>query len=138
MAMFATGGAGLGGLGGGTFSKGVDAFSRMVLCGLVGNAGLASPVMSGVSWPLNEPFASSSRSLLLLAVAGCIGGGSNPTCKVLAFVTGSLGGAAGRLGNIGGDSSPESLLGGLLKGDIRSAIPALVISTDPSAIHDLL
>lgn len=51
---------------------------------------------------------------------------------------GSLGGAAGRLGSIGGDSSPESLLGGLLKGEILSAIPVLGISAEPPAIQDLL
>lgn len=136
-AVVAIGGARLGGLGGGIFSKGVVGVSRMVLCGLVGKTGLVSPVMSGVSWPLKDPFVSNSRSLILLAVAGCIGGGSNPTCRVLAFGIVSLGGAAGRLGSIGGDSSP-SLLGGLLNGDILSAMFALDISTGPSAIHDLL
>lgn len=108
----------------------------MVLCGLVGKTGLVSPVISGVSWPLRDPFTSSSRSLLLLAVAGCIGGGSKPTCSALALGMGSLGGAAGRLGSMGGDSSPESLLGGLLNGDILSSTPALGISA--SAIQDLL
>lgn len=51
---------------------------------------------------------------------------------------GSLAGAAGRLGSVGGVSSPESLLGGLLNGDILSAMAVLGISTVPSAIHDLL
>lgn len=137
-AEFATGGFILGGLGGGTFSKGVDGFSKMVLCGLVGRTGLVSPVMSGVSWPLKVPFISSSRSLLLLAVAGCIGGGSKPTCKVLAFGMGSLADAAGRLGSIGGDSSPESLLGGLLNGDILSVIAVLGMSIVPSTIQEPL
>lgn len=112
----------------------------MVLCGLVGKVGLDSPVMSGVSWPRMDPFVvSCPLSLLLSAVAGCMGGGSKPTCNVLALGGGgSLGGAAGRLGRIGGESSPESLLGGLLNGDILSGRGALGISTVASAIHDLL
>lgn len=130
---------GLGGLGGGIFSGGGPDFSIVTLCGLVGSVGRGSPVTSGVSWPLADPSISSSRSLLLLAIDGCSGGGSNPTCRVLAVATGSLGGR-GLRGNVGGDPSStlaEPLVGGLLKGDTLSG-RFLLASIALSAVQEFL
>lgn len=95
--------------------------------GLAGSAGRNSPVTCGEMAPLNPPF-KSSLSFLLLAIVGCIGGGSNPTWKVLALP--SISGWAlitwglGRVGSMGGTSSSLTgeplLLMGLLNGECFS------------------
>lgn len=131
-----------GGLGGGIFSVDVAVRSNKVLAGRAGIIGRVSPVIFGVKTPLADPFNSASRSLRLLAVAGCCGGGCavKPTWYILAFPTGSLGGP-GLRGSAGGDSSPKlahPLLGGLLNGETLSGALARATSRAPSPIHDLL
>lgn len=138
-ARFEAGIPGLGGLGGGIFSGGGPDFSIVTLSGLVGKVGRGSPVTSGVSWPLADPSISSSLSLLLFAIEGWRGGGSNPTWRVLAFATGSLGGR-GLRGNDGGDPSStlaEPLVGGLLKGDTLSGM-FLLVSIALSSVQEFL
>lgn len=59
-----------GGRGGGILSNCTPDFSKTILCGRGGIAGLDSPVISAAVCILLEPFVSSSLSRLLFAVAG--------------------------------------------------------------------
>lgn len=96
----------------------------MILVGRAGSAGRCSPVACGESsspGPTPAPLAS-SLSILLAAVEGWRGGGSNCSPAMWNVFTrgGRSGCALGRVGNMGGVSSSAVplLLGGLLKGEI--------------------
>jgi hypothetical protein len=95
-----------------------------IVGGRAGSAG-RSCVAAGVGGGLEDVF--SSRSLRLLAAAGCEGGGSDTSGKVLALTVGSICGIgrAGRVGKAGGDSSSSETVaaaGGLLKGERGSIL----------------
>lgn len=92
--------------------------------GRAGSAGRSS-VAAGADGGLEDVF--NSRSLRLLATAGCKGGGSDPSGKALALTVGGTCGVgrAGRVGKAGGDSSSSETVaaaGGLLKGERGSVL----------------
>lgn len=111
------------GRGGGAETALVARPDSTMLSGRAGRAGGCSPAACGDSSSPPVPLAP-SLSILLDAIEGWIGGGSNDSPAIWkAFDRGALSGCVlGRVGNMGGVSSSAVplLLGGLLNGEILS------------------